>query len=484
MRGALLAILLLTAPLTGCVDGGEEQGPRSAQPDWPDGLVLTYEITKDGETAEEAFLVRQTDEGPEMWAWNLSRPNLTSPFLELGTDHEPRADGWSGLFDFPIEPGDEHEAQVGGADVTMTWNETTHEGPLDTDTDLLGVARDEAGEEIGRFQVSTGNGTAITAIDVDAPDGTDERWRLVDSEVRSNWNGPPTWAKGDWWTYNGTFQDEAGQGKIVYTKDQQKRRSVQRTLEPVAFEDRVLFVPFQGWRDSDIAPQSGVVSSFLSSFWNWPLVDGVSWSGTTSAAEGGAQYQAVAEVEQRAILPDGTASTVFTVDAYVPGEEASFATFTYAPLVGHLLDWRMGFVGEEDPVMNYTLEDRGSAFHGEMEIPHVETLQQVPATSGPKRINTTFDVPEEAIWVRMAPHSFAGHGPDTEPTFELEITDPNGTVVVHRNASDFSDRRMELSGRFDAVPGTWNMTVELGEDVSISMILEAIWYETEVRDFR
>lgn len=489
MRGVRLAVLLLllTAALAGCVDDdeGDEEGVVAQQPSWPTGLLFTYEVTTDGERSNETFLVRNASgQGPELAAWNLSRPNLTSPFLTWNENYNPRSAAWASIFEYPIEAGDEHEARLDGTEVNLTWSEVPHEGPLGTDTDIEGVARLPAGEEVARFRVSTGNDTAVTLIDLDLPDGPTETWRLVDAELRTDWDEPPRWEKGDWWTYNGSFQGEEGNATLVYTHDQQTRQADQRILSPVRFDDRLPTLPLHGWRDSDIAPQSGFVTAMLQTFWSWPLADGTTWGGTTSAVDGGGTYEAVAELVERATLPDGSASVAFAVEVFVPDHEEPFAEYTYAPRVGHLVDWRISEAGSSEPELAYTLEAWGEGFHGEMEIPERETPEEIPVTSGPASIERSFDVPEEAIWVRIAPHSFAGHGQDVEPEFELEITDANGTVKAQRDESHFSQRRLDLSGRMEASPGTWNLTLEMGEGVSARLVLEALWFETETVDFR
>jgi hypothetical protein len=486
MRRVALAVLLVTAALAGCVDDGSPAEPEhvAEEPSWPDGLLLTYEVTADGQTAEETFIVvNGTQQGPQLWAWNLSRPNLTSAFLELNDGYNPRDPLWSGLFRFPVEAGDEHEATLGGTEANVTWSQVDHEGPLDASTDLEGVAR-AGGEEVGRFRLSAGNVTAFTYLSFETEDGSPQTWKLVGTDVREDWNGPPAWSKGNWWTYEGSFQSHEGRSTVVYTSDQPGRQTEQRVLDPVRFDDRYLMVPFQGWRTTDIAPQSGFVSAFLSQFWSWPLYEGQSWSGETSAPAEPSQYQAIVERNDRAPLPDGSVSVTYTVEAYIPDAEQPFAEYEYSPRAGHLVEWRMTEGGGGSPVLNFTLEDFGQTYHGEMEIPQRERLVEIPVTSGPTTVERSFEVAEDRAFVRIAPHSFAGHGQDVDPEFELEIRNPSGDVAVHRNETHFSDRRLDLSGQMDAEPGTWNLTVELGEDVSVRLDVEALWYQTETVDYR
>lgn len=487
MRELLLAILLLTGPLAGCMGS---DAATVEEPEWPTGLLVTYDLTKDGETARETFMMHNgTQEGTDLLAWNLSRPNMTSPLLQFDEDHQPRASGWSDVFAYPIEDGDEHQAQLAGTEVTITWSEAAHEGPLAIDTVLEGTARDEAGEEVAVFRLSTDDPAMLTYAELDVPEGPNETWELVDARHHADWNLPPDWTKGDWWVYEGTFRNEQGSSKIVYTNDATSGRTDQRELSPVRVEDRVLMLPFQGWRDTDIAPQSGYVSGMMSTFWSWPLHDDKGWSGSTSAVDRGSQYEAVSDLTLRSPLPDGSVTTTFTVDARLPGSEEPFATFEYSPRVEHLLSWRMTEPGSEDPALNFTLQDWGEAFHGEMEIPQrvqVEKIPQGPSSflSGPAEVDRTFEVPEEARTVQIASRSFAVHQPDVDPRFELALRDPNGTVVLERNASEFEERRLSLAGTADAEPGSWRLTVDVGDGVSVLARLYANWYVTETVDFR
>lgn len=489
MRRVLLAVLLLTGPIAGCV-GPSEEGPVAHQPSWPTGLLLTYEVTENGTTAEETFLVRNETEGEvDMRAWNLSQPNFTSPFLDLNDRYNPRAYSWSKIFEWPIRAGDTHETRIGGADATMNWTEVEHEGPLDADTALEGVARTSEGEELARFRVSAGNVTALTYLELDAPDGTQQTWELTATDVRTGWNAPPAWTKGDWWTYEGSFQGETGSAQLVYTNDRSTQRSDQRVLSPTEVDDRVLMLPFLGWRDADIAPQSGFVSGQMSTFWSWPLSDGKVWGGTTSAVDGGSRYQAVAERNDRAILPDGTATVTFTVRAFVQDGEEPFAVFEYSPLVGHLVQWRMGEPGAPGSDLDFELEDWGQAFHGEMEIPQRALVEKVPRgnrtiLTGPASIDRSFEVPERANRLQVAPRSFAVHEEGADPSFSMRLTDPNGTVAYERNASHFDGRRLGLSEVMDSHPGNWTLELEIDESVSMLARIFANWFETEMVDYR
>lgn len=487
MHRVLLAMLLLTGPLAGCVGLG---GATVEEPDWPTGLVLTYEITSEGSTSEEVFLVHNgTSAGTQLLPWQVSDPGFSSPFVTFDEAHDPRDAGWSDLFSFPIEAGEEHTAQAGGANVTVAWSEVDHEGPLDAETDLEGVAETDDGEEVARFRWSTGEGNVLTRIEVDTPDGTNETWELMDTRLHADWNRPPSWSKGDWWTYNGTFRNEAGTSQIVYTTDGSTAQGEQYVLSPVDVENRVLMLPFQGWRQDDIAPQSGYVTGMLSSFWSWPLQHGKTWSGSTSAGEPGSQYQAVSRLTPGTQLPDGTVTTTFTIEAYAESQDDPFAVYEYAPRAEHLLAWRMGSAGADELDVNLTLEDWGEAFHGEMEIPRRIQVEAIPQgrssfLSGPAEIDRTFDVPGQANTVQIAPRSFAVHPPDVDPSFEMQLTDPNGSVVVEHNASGFQDRRLDISTTVDAVEGSWRLTASIGEDVSVLARLYANWYEPETVDFR
>ncbi|PSG96774.1 hypothetical protein BRD56_08300 [Thermoplasmatales archaeon SW_10_69_26] len=487
MRRVLLAILLLTGPLAGCTSPDRA---TVEDPDWPTGQLLTYELTQEGETARETFLVyNHTPKGTDLLAWNLSRPNLTSPLTQFDEEHQPRAEGFSNAFPFPIEDGDEHEARIAGADVTVTWSQTPHEGPLDADRELEGVARTQDGEQLAVFGLSAGSPALLTYAEIDPPDGAAETWELVDARLHEGWNQPPSWTKGDWWTYEGSFRSEQGSSKVVYTTDDTSQPNTQRELSPVRVEDRVLMLPFQGWRDGDIAPQSGYISNVLSSFWSWPLGEGKTWSGSSSVGERGDEYQALSHLSLRAPLPDGSVTTTFAVEAYLSGRDEPFATWEYSPRAEHLVSWRITPASEEDPTLNFTLEDWGEAYHGEMEIPRRVQVDQIPARggsflSGPAEIDRTFDVPEQARTVQIAPRSFAVHEPDVDPEFRLTLTDANGTVVLEHNASQFQDQRLSLSSNVEASPGDWRLQVDIGEGVSVLARLYANWYETETVDFR
>jgi hypothetical protein len=124
-----------------------------------------------------------------------------------------------------------------------------------------------------------------------------------------------------------------------------------------------------------------------------------------------------------------------------------------------------------------------------MEIPRRVQVDQIPARggsflSGPAEIDRTFDVPEQARTVQIAPRSFAVHEPDVDPEFRLTLTDANGTVVLEHNASQFQDQRLSLSSNVEASPGDWRLQVDIGEGVSVLARLYANWYETETVDFR
>lgn len=482
MRRVLLAVLLLTGSLAGCA-GDSEETVTAKRPDWPTGLVFTYDITADGESGEETFLVHNgTPKGTDLLAWNLSRPNFTSPLLTFDEQYNLRTWNWSGALRFPIEAGDTYTGRLGSVQANISWQEVPHEGPLDIEKDLEGVAYGPEGDELATFRFSAGEVTVLTYAEFDTPDGRNQTWELTEASLNDRWDQPPVWKKGDWWTYTGSFRDAEGTSKIVYTDDRKTRQSQQYVLTPVEVENRVLMLPFQGWRKSDIAPQSGYVSGMISSFWDWPLWDGKTWSGSTNYAQ--QQYQAVSDLTKRSQLPDGTVTTTFQVEVYVPNEEKPFATYEYSPWVGHLVDWQIRQSSGGPPSLNYTLEDWGEAYHGKLEIPQRALVAEIPITGGPDELNRSFELPDQAHTLQISTRSFAVHQRNVDPVFDFRLTDPNGTLVFARNASDFEDRRLDLSGLVDAQPGTWELEVELGEGVSVLARLFGIWHETKTVDFR
>lgn len=486
MRELLLGLALLLAPMAGCITSDELS---IEQPDLPTGLLLSYEVTSENETAREVFLVHNASSvGTELFAYELSRPNLTSPLLSFDADFQPQASGWSEVFDFPLQDGSEHEATIAGSQATVAWSTIGYEGPLDIESELEGVARAN-GSTIATFRFAGEGPAVLTYVDIDAPDGTQQRWELVDAELDSRWNHAPQWTKGDWWTYAGSFKNEEGQAQIVYTNDAESSRGApQYVLNSVEVEDRVLMLPFQQWRKGDLAPRSGFINSMLSSFWNWPLHDGKQWTGSSGALPEGGSYVATSHLSDRVLLPDGTTSLAFTIEAR-SGEGELLATYQYAPLVEHLTQWRISEPEAEEPVLDLSLEDWGRAYHGEMEVPQRAVVAEVPddgrsVASGPEEIERTFQVTERANRLQIASESFAVHGSNPDPQFTFRVIDPNGTVVFERNASDFNNRRIGLAQVLNAEAGQWRLEVTLGEDVSIIARIYANWFITQTVDFR
>lgn len=488
MRRLLLAVVLLTGPLTGCTFWTEDE-VSIEQPSPPTGLLLTYEITQNGTTTTETFLAfEETAKGTDLLAYDLSRQDFSSPFLAFKDNFNPRRFNWSNVFEYPLEPGDSNDARVGGADATIEWSKVDYDGPLETDTALEGVARTPSGEVVARFQLPDIPSPVITYIEVDAPDGTNETWTLLGATFNDGWDRPPAWELGDWWTYEGVFKGNEGNSQIVYAGNTSTRRAEQYVLSPRTVDDRTLMLPFQKWRKGDVAPQSGFVTSLMSSFWQWPLQEGKTWTGQTSSTEGSENYQAIAHMDRRIPLPDGSVSVGFSVEAFVQGDEEPFAQFTYSPRVEHLVDWRMSQVGTNFDALNFTLQDWGERFHGEMEIPKRGLVERIPRNgsllTGPETINRTFEVPDRANRLQVTPQSFAVHKRNADPVFEMRLIDPNGTLRYEKNDTMFEDRRLDLAEVINAEPGTWRLELRAGNDVSMLAQIFANWFEVREIDFR
>lgn len=430
-----------------------------------------------------------TSAGTELLAYNLSRPNLTSPLLSFDEGFNPRASGWSNVFSYPIEPGDTYEARIEGTTVNVSWTSELYEGFLETDTALEGIARDAEGEQLARFRFADLAAPVLAFASVSVEGQLEQRFELEQARLDADWNQPPAWTLGDWWRYSGTFQGNTGEGTVVYTGNQTSGRSQTYVLSPVKVEDRVLLLPFQSWRQRDIAPQSGVVSSLLSSFWSWPLRDGKTWTGSTTTVDGSQPYQARASLDERVLLPDGRATVAFTVRTYTEEQAEPFGLYRYAPLVEQLTRWNVTQVGEDAPAIDFTLEDLGEGYHGEMEIPQREIVAQIPEgnrsfLSGPASIERSFHVPEKANRLQVGSRSFAVHERGVDPEFTFRLTDPNGTVVYERNETQFEGRRLGLATVLDAPAGNWTLEISAGEGVSVLGTIYANWFVTRTVDYR
>lgn len=482
MRGLLLAVAILTAPMAGCA--GLTGEPLSIQQaDLPLGLLLTYRIENEGSTSTETFVVvPQRDGGYTLNAYNLSRPGFGSPYLELSSQLNPTRFNWSQPLQWPLEPGKRYEATVGGAEATVKLEAVEGvEGPTGAEKAIRAVATAD-GETVAELTVLQ-DPPILKEIKLDTPDGTEEHWTLEEARYDQRFNRPPAWSIGQWWSYNATTKTEHAETTLIYNANATNNKGVpQRVLNAQRVESRLAALPFHTLRARDLAPQSGFLTSLLGSFWSWPLVDGKQWTGSTSLARGG--YTATVQMEDRVPLPDGTVTTAYTIEAVPtrqPGAEP-IGTYQYAPRVGFLTSIQVNDPGSQDEIIDWELTDWGDGFHGEIEIPHRVQLWGRNRTTGPAEIEESFPVPERMD--RLQLRGMAVRRAGSNPNASFALVDPSGEQRFLRDAGDWQDRRINLRHVTDAVNGTWTFRADLPEGVTFFVIVRGIWVETKTVDYR
>lgn len=481
MRGVLLAILMLTAPLAGCPNVTEEP-VRIEKASIPFGTLLTYEITDDGQRTTETFVATGEDGGVALWAHNLTRGDLGSPFLSLNAELTPRGFNWSNLFEFPLEPGDSYTATVGGADATVSTEAVSLELPNGS-RDAIEATATADGETLATLTLLT-EPTVFARIDVDTPDGTQETWELTRLEHRPSWNGVPDWDIGDWWTYNATTRGEHATPKLIYNAhDQNQKGERLRVLNPQTVESRIAAFPFLNLRDRDIAPQSGLVTNLLSGFWKWPLFEGQTWTGSTSAP-GVDAYRTQVTVEKRITVPGGATTTAYTVTAHPANDPEAdpIAEWQYAPLVGFLTYVWIDVPSRDDRILDWELTEWGEDFHGEIEIPRRVPLHTQNSTSGPAQIDETFEfsAPSERIQVRGT----AVRQADATANVTIQLTAPDGSHPWRITQEDFQDRSISFNDDFDGANGTWHLEADLPQGVSFFAQIRGLHIEHRTVDYR
>lgn len=289
MRRVLAALVLLTSGWAGCLSDAEAQAIPSL--DVPEGTLVTYEITADGTTTTDTYVAAPTgNPGVDLWPHNATREDFSSPFLNLDETLTPEGFAWDELFAFPIEPGDTYTAQVGGVTANVTLEGTTYTVVDETVDAVRAEARAE-GETVATVTVLA-SPTVPAEIEFDTPVDGAQSWTLTDLGFQAGWNDVPVWEEGDWWRFDATTRDRDGNARhanatLIHNANDTNDQGVeQRVLNPQTVDSRLTTFPFHKLRDRDIAPQSGFLTTTLSSFWAWPLHDGKTWGGTSGIVGG------------------------------------------------------------------------------------------------------------------------------------------------------------------------------------------------------
>lgn len=482
MRGVLLALALLTVPLAGCF-GLLGSDVVIERPELAPGTLLTYHVETGEVEGNQTFVVLPGPEGGyELHAYNLSE-SFNSPYRHLDTNLNPRVFNWSGILNWPLEDGKSNQATVGGAEATVELSGVDGvEGPSGL-TDAIKAVATADGKQVAEIVVLK-DPTVIQRIDVDTPDGTDETWVLQDVTVGERFNQPARWEIGDWWIYNATTQGETTQTHLVYnSNDTTQKGSLMYVLNPTRAEDRFPSLPFLRFRASDLAPQSGFLTGLVSSFWDWPLQDGKTWSGSTTLS-GIESYQAQASLTPNVRLPDGSLTIGYTIELRPlkdPGAEP-IGSYQYVPRVEMLT-----YAWIEDPesgerVIDWELEDWGDGFHGEMEIPRVAELSGRSRTAGPAEIDDPVNVTDriERVQLKLT----AVKRSDASPNVTFELVRPDGTTALRANETAFRDRLLQFNNAVDATTGTWRFQADVPEGVSFFGEVNGVWTETRQVDYR
>lgn len=477
-----MALLALTAPIAGCIEGDEATTIQTPSP-VPHALVLTYEVTDNGTTTTERFIsLRSAGNRTDIAPYELSRPDLRSPFLRLDGDLNPGAFNWSSVVTYPLEEGRSWSGTVGGADATITARSLgTIDGGWGTSKAVELTAEDQEGTTVGTFIVLD-EPRLFAEIDVDTPDGTEERWTLSGVEEKRGWNAPPRWEQGHWWSYDAMTRGIEGNATLIYTRNGTAQAgSPTYLLSPQQIEHGTLALPFQQLRMRDLASQSGLMVNMLSKVWEWPLQPGKTWTGLTSERGSSVTYQAHVDFVPRLPLPDGNVTAGFAIDAFTENG-TQVASWTYAPVVEFFTRMKIDSAQSNRTRLNWTLTDWGTGFHGEFDEPHRTLLFNQTFVTGPTSIEGNFTASEKVSQLQL--QGIVTEGSDVEPNVTVELRAPDGSVEYARNSSHFRGGQIDLNAVLDVQAGNWTVTLEAEEGAGFFLRIQGLWVETKQVDFR
>lgn len=477
MRWGLAALVILVLAAAGCVSLGEEGTLTVEEPIVPDGLFLTYEITQGADASTGTFLVDHED-GYTLSRYNAS-PDLRSPFLSLDETLSPVGYAWDDLFQFPLEPGDTYAATAAATHATVDIQATTFILDGDEQAALEATVTDDD-ETLATFTLLQ-EPTVLAQISITREDGVPEAWTLTNATHEPRWNHPPTWEKGAWWGYNATTHSQHADMTLIYNEDTTNTQGTpQRVLNTQHAESRVASTPFNLLRSSDIAPQAGMLNNVLATFWDWPLEDGETFTGSSAIAEAYLAEVALEEI----ILPDGQATMAFVVTASDIEDPASepFASWTYAPHTGFLTEFWVHDPDEDDPQFDWELTDWGDGFHGEIEVPQLVPVHEIDHTRGPVDRSDTFTVQDRSDRLRVS--GWFVHA-DTPPKMTLTLEDPDGEVRWEVNETAFRDQLHQTEDVVRPIePGEWTLTLDIEEGITFFLDIQEVWIETRDVDYR
>lgn len=477
MRRSLTTLVLLAALAAGCVGLGDTS-LTVQEPDLPEGLLVTYETTQDEEDATSTFLVQDEADGYQLLPYNAT-PGFESPFLALDASLEPHGQAWEDILRFPLTSGDEYEATLAGQPATVTIETTTFR--LDGDEhDALKATATGENDALATLTLLP-EPTVLAHIDITREDGVHETWRLTNATHHPTWNEAATWEKGDWWRYNATTRGETVDTTLIYNQDKRSpTSSPQRILNPQHAEARIAATPFNVLRSYDLAPQAGMVNDVLSTFWDWPLEEGKLYSGSGSIT---GPYMVQVSLEE-IILPNGQASTAFVLNAtdHDDPDTDPFASWTYAPHTGFLTEFWVQSPDEDAPRFDWELTDWGTGFHGDIEVPHLETVHAIDQTSGPVDRTDTFTVNDQGDRLRVS--GWFVHS-ETPPRLNVTLEDPSGETRWGTDEGAFEDQFFQVEEVVRPVtPGEWTLTLDAGEGINFFLDVEEVWIETRQVDYR
>ncbi len=491
MRDLLLAVLLLTVPLAGCLDG-EEAYTLEAPTQPASGLLLTYEIDRgDGpETQQLMVYDRPTGPGYDLVVYNGTR-TIDSPFSELAASGAPRALEWKGFVSFPLIDGESYEAEA----VAAVREATVGVEALDNATEPF------EGQRSFRLTATGPDGQGLATVEyleqptipskIEITAGEDtETWRLVEMTEHPGWNQPPKWTLGRWWTYDAITRVEGGalaadNMTMVFTERAPGQQGIQHAfLNTVELEDREAALPFHQLRSSDLASQSGLLNPLISKMWSWPLGESTTWAGTTLVGTDDRRFSTTVELVRGYTLPDDTRTVALRVEAELLETGRIVGSWTYAPLVAFLTELELRQVPDEPPQLDWELQAWGETYHGPMELPRSRSLAPRETYKGPANVtlNLTVEDPIEIVEVR----GFVGRTQDGSPDNRLTLRDPNGTVHYELDEDAFSrDTGFSFAEARPAQVGNWTLSMELKEGTSVLLTgVRGIWAEVVQKDYR
>ncbi len=478
MRWGLAALALLAALVAGCVSFGDA-AVEIQEPSVPEGLFVTYEVTQDENASTETFLVERVGGEQRLLPFNAT-PGFKSPFLTLDEALSPTGYAWDGLFGFPLESGSEHAATAAAKQATVNLEATTFTLHGDEHAAIEATLTSDD-ETIGSLTVLQ-NPTVLAHINITRENGVHESWSMTRMSHDPGWNSPPAWEKGDWWSYDATTHTHDANLTLIYNEDTVTTQgSPQRVLNAQYAESRPASVLFNVLRDSDIAPQSGMLNDVLATFWDWPLDDGKVFTGTGSIT---GPY--IVHIEQAPIvLPNDRATTAFVLTAsdYDDPKAEPFASWTYAPHIGFITEFWVHDPDKEQPRFDWELTGAGTGFHGEIEVPHLPLVHQIERTTGPLERSDTFTVEDRSDRLRLS--GWFVHNPDTEPRMNLTVEDPHGEMRWSIDEASFTNQFIHLEEVVRPIsPGEWTLTLDIDEGVSFFLDIQEVWIETQHVDYR